>query len=319
MISLPASLAAALDGLAAEVGSARLTAAAARLGSAYRAAGVPDGALRDVDAAAYAVYRMPATYAAVRAALGQLVAADPSFAPRTVVDLGAGTGAALWAVTDVWPSVAAVHAVELDPAMSVLGRRLSAALPAVHWHASSMVGAQLPSADLVVAGYALGELPQDDASAVLASVGSDTVLVVEPGTPRGFATVRAVRGRLIESGRHVAAPCPHSAGCPMTGRDWCHFAVRLPRSAAQRRVKGGELGYEDEKFSFVAATRRPVTPAAGRILRHPQRRTGHVGLRICAADGTAVERIVSKRSKELYRAARKADWGDEWPPAAAPR
>ncbi|MGI8879215.1 MAG: small ribosomal subunit Rsm22 family protein [Jatrophihabitans sp.] len=316
MISPPAALAAELAALAGEVGSARLTAAVDRLGSAYRADGVPGGALRDVDAAAYGVYRMPATYAALRAALGQLAAADPSFAPRSVVDLGAGTGAALWAVADLWPSISSLHAVEQDPAMTEVGRRLAAAgaLPDVDWQAGSVVAAALPAADLVIAGYALGELDAPDRDGVLAAVAADTVVVVEPGTPRGFTNVLAARGALIESGRSVAAPCPHSDACPMAGSDWCHFAVRLPRSAAQRRAKGGELGYEDEKFSFVAASRRPVTPAAGRILRHPQRRTGHVGLRLCGADRATSDVIVSKRNKELYRSARKADWGDEWPP-----
>lgn len=316
MISPPAALAAELAGLAGEVGSSRLSAAVDRLGSAYRAGGVPGGALRDIDAAAYAVYRMPATYAAVRAALGQLAAVDPSFAPRTVVDLGAGTGAALWAVADLWPSVSSLHAVEQNPAMTEVGRRLLATggPTEVRWQTSSMVAPSVPTADLVIAGYALGELDASDRDAVLAAVAADTVVVVEPGTPRGFATVRSVRDALVAAGRTVAAPCPHSVACPMTGSDWCHFAIRLPRSAAQRRVKGGELGYEDEKFSFVAASRRPVTPAAARILRHPQRRTGHVGLRLCGVDGATSDVIISKRNKELYRTARKADWGDEWPP-----
>jgi ribosomal protein RSM22 (predicted rRNA methylase) len=142
----------------------------------------------------------------------------------------------------------------------------------------------------------------------------ETVLVVEPGTPRGYATVLAARAGLVGAGMGVAAPCPQSGACPLAGPDWCHFSVRLPRTPALRRLKGGELGYEDEKFSFVAATRTSVTPAPGRVLRHPRRRGGHVILRVCGVDGTVTDPVVSRRAGAVYRAARKAQWGDAWPP-----
>ena len=61
---MPAELRARLDELAASVGLARLSAAAARLSTGYRQTGRPVEAMTDVDAAAYAVFRMPATYAA---------------------------------------------------------------------------------------------------------------------------------------------------------------------------------------------------------------------------------------------------------------
>ncbi len=100
-------------------------------------------------------------------------------------------------------------------------------------------------------------------------------MIVEPGTPDGYARMIEARDRLIAAGFHVAAPCPHSAACPIVpGTDWCHFSARVSRSSLHRQIKGGTLAYEDEKFSYVAATRRPVTPAPARVVRKPQIRKG---------------------------------------------
>jgi ribosomal protein RSM22 (predicted rRNA methylase) len=313
VIVLPGDLGARLDGLARSVGLRRLSAAAADLGATYRATGAPGQALTDLQAAAYAVYRMPATYAAVRAALGQLRAADPLFVPTSVVDVGAGTGAVAWAVRAAFGSAVPVRAVEPDRAMRTLGMRLAPA--STIWLAADIADVEL-SADLVIAGYAVGEVA-DAAALADRTAAADTVLIVEPGTPRGYATVLTARSRLTRAGMTVAAPCPQSGPCPLVGRDWCHFAVRLERPAVTRQIKDAERGHEDEKFSFVAASRRPVGPAGGRILRHPRRHGGHVGLRVCAPSGAVDAVTVSRRDREHYRAARSASWGDPWPPASA--
>jgi ribosomal protein RSM22 (predicted rRNA methylase) len=178
-------------------------------------------------------------------------------------------------------------------------------------------GVSLPSADLVVISYVLGELadplhaPVVDAAVAAAS---GLVLVVEPGTPRGYAAVLAARSRLTEAGWHLLAPCPQDGACPVAARpgDWCHFAVRLDRSALHRRVKGGRLGHEDEKFSYVLASRVPVTPAGGRVLRHPVTRKGLVQLEVCDAAGSSGRVVVTRRDPIAYRAARDASWGDPW-------
>lgn len=146
------------------------------------------------------------------------------------------------------------------------------------------------------------------------------VVVTEPGTPDGYARVIAARDRLVAAGLRVLAPCPHSAQCPMVpGEDWCHFAARVNRSSLHRQVKGGSLPYEDEKFSYVAAVRPGVTgaPAAGRIVRRPQKRKGQVLLELCTEGDGLRPATVTKRHGAGYRAARDARWGDAWPPDGA--
>jgi ribosomal protein RSM22 (predicted rRNA methylase) len=116
------------------------------------------------------------------------------------------------------------------------------------------------------------------------------------------------------------APCPHQRDCPMAGEsqsaDWCHFAVRLPRTALHRQLKGGSLSYEDEKFSYLVATAGSGSTAANRVVRHPLTRKGLMQLRLCTGDGEVSGVVVSKRQGPLYRAARSAEWGDAWPPPA---
>jgi ribosomal protein RSM22 (predicted rRNA methylase) len=142
-------------------------------------------------------------------------------------------------------------------------------------------------------------------------------VLLEPGTPAGFARVLEARRQLIDWGAHIAAPCPHSEGCPLQGPDWCHFAVRVDRTRAHRSAKGGELGYEDEKFSYVLATRAAPGMTASRVLRHPLHSAGKAELKICTLSGLKTL-IVSKKNPD-WRQARKASWGDRWQSREEPR
>ena len=298
-----------------------LAGAASRLIASYRAdrSGAPTGPFMGsrVDVAAYAAYRMPATYAAVRAALRQASRLMPDFRPATQLDVGGGTGAAAWAATEVFPSLTDVLVVDQVAEALAFGERM---LPRARWQQLRLGAgpAELPVADLVTVAYVLNELsPADQAALTRELVGKAQVLaIIEPGTPAGYARILAARDIMIESGLHVVAPCPHDGACPLPeGRDWCHFAARLNRSALHRSVKeGAELSYEDEKYSYVVATTLPADRPGGRVRGQPAYAKGMVTLRLCDADGTAHPQIVSKRDGDLYKRARDAAWGDSWPP-----
>ncbi|SNX58015.1 ribosomal protein RSM22 (predicted rRNA methylase) [Streptomyces sp. TLI_55] len=318
--TLRAALAGLLDGLPPK----QAAQAVDRLIANYRGATPTDAPiLRDrADVAAYAAYRMPATFEAVRSALEEFAAAAPDWSPRSHVDVGGGTGAATWAVTATWDGTRPVTVLDWAEAALALGREIAAANPALgaaKWQ-RSRIGAALSieSTDLVTISYVLNELTPADRTALVdaAATAAQAVVIVEAGTPAGYARVIEARDRLIAAGFHIAAPCPHSARCPIVpGEDWCHFSARVSRSSLHRKVKGGSLAYEDEKFSYVAATRFPVTPAAARIVRRPQIRKGQVLLDLCEPDERLTRTTVTKRHGDLYKAARDADWGDAWPPA----
>ncbi|MDQ0990568.1 small ribosomal subunit Rsm22 family protein [Streptomyces sp. V3I7] len=317
--TLRAALAGLLDGLPPK----QAAGAVDRLIANYRGQTPTDAPiLRDrADVAAYAAYRMPATFEAVRAALEAFAAAVPGWAPGSHVDVGGGTGAATWAVSATWDGERPVTVLDwAEPALA-LGREIAAANPALagaRWQRARIgAGLALGSADLVTVSYVLNELSEADRAALVdaAAAAAQAVVIVEAGTPAGYARVIEARQRLIDAGFHVAAPCPHSAPCPIVpGTDWCHFSARVSRSSLHRQVKGGSLAYEDEKFSYVAAARFPVDPAAARVIRRPQIRKGQVLLDLCEADDQLRRTTVTKRHGELYRAARDTQWGDAWPP-----
>jgi len=123
--------------------------------------------------------------------------------------------------------------------------------------------------------------------------------------------IAAIREKLLELGAHMAAPCPAAMVCPLTQPDWCHFAARVERTSLHRRLKGGDLGHEDEKFSYVAVTREPVELSGTRVLRHPRHHPGWIELELCTPAGTRHERV-TKRDRDRFRAARKAGWGDRF-------
>ncbi|WP_446666738.1 small ribosomal subunit Rsm22 family protein [Flexivirga sp. B27] len=272
------------------------------------------------DVLAYALYRMPATLAACSAMLAQSAARLPEI--TSVADLGGGTGAAAWAACEQWPGARIEVRDQVADALR-LGRALRAdegdmvkdTVNFVQWQ----VGSAVQAADLVTVSYVLSEL-DERAQATLVKSAMDAarraVAVIEPGTPTGHQRILAARTLLLEAGWQLVAPCPHQADCPVRQPDWCHFSARVERSSIHRQLKGGELGHEDEKFSYVVAVPPGsdvvVGEAEARILRHPVKRKGLVELQLCRPDGTAGRAIVTKRQGPAYKQARGVRWGDIW-------
>ncbi len=324
------SLAAAVQVGLRGAGLASLSAGVRRLMDAYRSGDVPASPVLASarDAAAYAAYRMPATAAATGAAFMQMRRGLPGWTPSTVLDFGAGTGAASWAVADQLPASTGLTMLEQSAdairlGRAILGQSTSAALREACWYQWRLADCgepapQTPTADLVVVAYLLGELtePQQQQVAILAAQAAPAVLIVEPGTPAGHRRILAARTWLLGAGYPVVAPGPHQLGCPLERPgEWCHFGARLQRSSLHRQAKGAELSYEDEKFSYVAAARPDAGHQdlpSGRVVRRPKLRKNLVLLDLCSADGRASVRPVGKSKGETYRIARKTAWGDRW-------
>lgn len=271
---------------------------------------------RESEALAYAASRMPATMAAAYSAISRAISAS-GITPLTLLDCGAGTGAASWAA-DALIDLECVTCLEREEAMRTVGQRLmceaGGALAGAQWMEWNLTEkTPLPRAGLVVEGYMLGELAQEmrlGAARRLWDAAQDMLILIEPGTPQGFANLFAVREYLCGLGAYVAAPCPAMAGkCPMKEDDWCHFAVRVQRTKLHKQLKGGEAPYEDEKFAYMAFTREaPKNACMARVLRHPQIAPGRITLTLCE-NGKKMIRTVTKKDP-LWKQARKISAGD---------
>jgi ribosomal protein RSM22 (predicted rRNA methylase) len=315
--SLPAELQAALsvrlEGLSRHDAATR----AARISQIYRDGGGSDGIRSDVDALAYALARMPATYAAVAAALNALCAVKPNFAPQSLLDIGAGPGTASWAAAEAFSSLTCFALLDDNDVLRALALDLMRGGfrfddPDYRKGDARALLAKAEPADLVIAGYMIGELRERERTELVGLAWKrtrDTLVIVEPGTPKGYERIIALRTQLIAQGAHVAAPCPHDRDCPLTPPDWCHFAQRLPRSRAHKAIKGVELPFEDEKFAYVALTRAPVTHRAPRILAPPAVTKVEVVTKLCTTEGL-VFATAPRRDKNAYSDARKRRWGE---------
>jgi ribosomal protein RSM22 (predicted rRNA methylase) len=301
-VQLPVTVRRQIEERADTLGFPALQRAAAALSEGYRE-GRPVRLSADERTAAYLVTRMPATYAAAHAVLREVSARIG--AVGSILDAGAGTGAASLAAREYYPD-ASITLVERDPSFAAAARQW---LPHASLLANDIARIDtLPPHDLIIAAYSLGEFGAEIA-ARLWQAARVALVLIEPGTPRGFALIRKIRTMLLASGAHMVAPCPAETECPLADPDWCHFAARVERSSLHRRVKGGELGHEDEKFSYIALARQPVELPAARIIRHPQHRPGLIEIETCTPAGLRSERV-TKRDRDRFRAARKASWGD---------
>ncbi|KAK5656369.1 hypothetical protein OQA88_4749 [Cercophora sp. LCS_1] len=159
--------------------------------------------------------------------------------------------------------------------------------------------------------------------------------------------VREQNGMIIAPcTNHSKCPMYLHAGLSPGRKDYCHFDQRFIRPPFLQQILGSShRNHEDIKFSYVAIRRGAVPDKhqplwqgkdatdrafAGyenledssdapnpfslpRNVRPPLKRHGHVTMELCTPAGRIERWVVPKSfSKQAYRDARKAQWGDLW-------
>lgn len=202
----------------------------------------------------------------------------------------------MWAAQAAWPSLEHILLLERDARMIALGRRLAARAHApilrrARWQRADLLAPwEAAEHDLVIAAYLLNEVPEERRATLIDALWSKAtggLVLLEPGTPAGFALIRQARQQLLAAGATVLAPCPHDRACPMPAGDWCHFAQRVNRTRLHRHIKGGTLSYEDE-----------------RVIRHLRILPGRVVLPLCAPEGLRTVVVTRGKDRAAFRRAR---------------
>lgn len=307
---LTPSLSRKIDDLLFGVSPKALEERYARLSTRYRSR--PSGGTHfgdQLDFLAYLVARFPATYAVVSRVLEEV-----KDLPVSVLDLGAGPATGLLAVLERFGTIESATLVERESEWKRIGTHLLQGSNChVTWKQGELASVKVPQThDIVLLSYVIGELGDDAQRRVIDQAwdnATQTLVIIEPGTPEGFARILKARQYLLEKGGYILAPCPHHNPCPMAGNDWCHFSQRIERSAFHRQVKGAALSTEDEKFSYLIGTKTPHDTPEARIVCPPCKTPHAITHTVCTSTGLR-ERIVTKKEKAIFKHYKKAQWGD---------
>ncbi len=266
------------------------------------------------EATVYSIVRMPATFQAVDAILTDLKAIS-DFDFESLIDVGSGTGAASLACFMHYPFKIS-YALEREKAMRDLGKRLLDSMafgPKINWQAFDLTKDTLTlQADCVIESYMLNEFNDQDlyhSLDQLYQASKQVLILVEPGTKKGFALLKKVRHYLIEKGGYILAPCGCNRLCELNDEDWCHFSQRVARSKLHKIVKEADVPYEDEKYSYLVVSKENINCNYARILRHPYITKGRIDVEYCY-QGKINSKVFMKKDA-LYKQIRKKNWGNQ--------
>lgn len=190
-------------------------------------------------------HRLLPNYAILKRVLleAQSLIGPRRYQPQRVIDFGIGCGGASAAALDVFDSVEWVHGIDasrsmLDCAELMLkGVSQDRSVPARVTLNSSLstdtTGSESVGFDLALFAYTATELPHTASTLAAAAAlweklkPNGVFVMVEPGTPDGFSSIRSVRSMLLdccapgeseqagEDECHIIAPCTHNKTCPM--------------------------------------------------------------------------------------------------------
>ncbi len=264
---------------------------------------------------AYAISRMPATYGAVYNSLKHsLEIYNPNI--KTMADIGAGTGAGAIAINELL-NIEKIECYEREEAMRKIGKKIFDNYDSIseksNWNKLDICKEKIMEKyDLVLTSYMLNEINDNRKDIIVEKLWNITnkiLLIVEPGTIKGYTNIINAKQKLMQMGAKIIAPCK-SDKCKLPKDDWCSFTCRIQRTKTHKQLKDGNVPYEDEKYIYIAVAKEEINETdKKRILRHPIIHNGFVKLKVC--DKEEIKEItITKKDKEKFKIARKSEAGE---------
>ncbi|GAB5356513.1 hypothetical protein AAMO2058_000296100 [Amorphochlora amoebiformis] len=210
---------------------------------------------------------------------------DSRFSPRTVLDVGCGTGGILWSLPQFYEGVERYTGVDENMQLLSAARKLCEGLDTK----SAWVPQVPPRSkyDLVVSVDHFQSLTSRTRKALAQRLYDATndsgILVIAVHGRKNFETINQVREALLQVVKQekekknevdgstekptprIIAPCPHMEQCPMQGERYgCHFGLRMPQldfpsMSEQAKVQPNSLFGRNilGSYSFVAFHKNP--------------------------------------------------------------
>ena len=218
-------------------------------------------------------HRLLPNYAIMKRVLmeAQSLIGPDRYQPERVIDFGIGCGGASAAALHVFDSIQWVHGI--DPSRSMRDcaelmltgvsqdRSTSARITLNSSLSTDSRGSESAGFDLAIFAYTATELPHTastlaSAAALWEKLKPNGVFVmVEPGTPDGFSSIRSVRSMLLDCcppdeseqvGQdecHIIAPCTHNKTCPME-----RHKIKMKEDRESEEFIEEDLDEEDEFY-----------------------------------------------------------------------
>lgn len=115
------------------------------------------------------------------------------------------------------------------------------AIQQAEWYSQDLINMEIEEKyDMVISSYVLNEMTGSAGKTVISKLwncADKLLVIIEPGTPKGFDVIKYAREQLLNLGAHIVAPCPHEQECRIKSDDWCHFTCRVQRSKLHKLIK----------------------------------------------------------------------------------
>ncbi|NLB66109.1 MAG: methyltransferase [Lentisphaerae bacterium] len=259
--------------------------------------------LKDLRACiAYSLYFGPQTHARQTLLLDELPPL-PTDRPLRVLDLGAGTGAAGWALLDHL-NAQPVRLTAWDHSRTALRclHELFDRLHAERWPQVKLRTHIAPLADLVnhrdtydviLLHYVLNELTPPARQTLLALAAKaltpgGRLIICEPLVHDAGDYLRELRAQALgDLGLHLLAPCPHEHACPLP--EPCHD-VRSWQISRALQILNTHLRRNVHHLDFASLVLTPAPPPRpenfrARVVSSPALAKGQTICRACCSDG----------------------------------